>query len=96
VLRGITQARAIEKNPGLVSGLDGPERQTETYLERLSYARIEGPGATLAYMSDDKTHVIIPMDKRNCRSDNFFSFSSHTIERRCGGASPISPVGFDG
>ena len=44
-----------------MSGLDGPERQTDTYLERLSYARIEGPGVTLAYMADDKTHVVIPM-----------------------------------
>jgi hypothetical protein len=43
----------------LVSTLDGPEKQTETYLERLGHARIEGPGITLAYMADDKTHVII-------------------------------------
>ncbi|KAI0251297.1 vacuolar sorting protein [Lactifluus subvellereus] len=53
---GWIKARTIEKDPGLVSGLDGPERQTDTYLERLSYARIEGPGVTLAYMADDKTH----------------------------------------
>ncbi|KAI0284325.1 vacuolar sorting protein [Russula aff. rugulosa BPL654] len=44
------------KRPGLVSALDGPEKQTETYLERLDHARIEGPGITLAYMADDKTH----------------------------------------
>jgi len=43
----------------LVSALDGPEKQTETYLERLDHARIDGPGITLAYMADDKTHVII-------------------------------------
>jgi hypothetical protein len=54
------QARTIEKDPGLVSGLDGPESQTDTYLERLGYALIEGPGITLAYMADNKAHVIIP------------------------------------
>lgn len=26
-------------------------------LERLAHAKIKGPGVTLAYMSDDKTHV---------------------------------------
>jgi len=61
VLICIMQARTIEKDPGLVSALDGPEKQTETYLERLNHARIEGPGITLAYMADDKTFVIIPM-----------------------------------
>jgi hypothetical protein len=53
---GWIKARTIEKDPGLVSALDGPEKQMETYLERLSHARIEGPGITLAYMADDKTH----------------------------------------
>ena len=74
VLRCTTQARTAEKDPGLVSALDGPEKQTETYLERLKYARIEGPGATLAYMADDKAHVIILPVKYNLvgRSDNYF------------------------
>jgi hypothetical protein len=75
VLRCTIQARTVEKDPGLVSALDSPERQIETYLERLSYARIEGPGVTLAYMADDKTHVIILIVKCNlirC-SDNLFS-----------------------
>ena len=60
VLRRVMQARTIEKDPGLVSALDSPEKQPETHLKRLSHARIEGPGATLAYMADDKTFVIIP------------------------------------
>jgi len=68
------QARSIEKDPGLVSALDSPEKQTETYLERLSHARIEGPGATLAYMADDKTFVIILMSQCNLYSDNLFFF----------------------
>lgn len=42
-----------------MSELDGPEKQTETYLERLDHARIEGPGITLTYMADNKTHVTI-------------------------------------
>lgn len=53
---GWIKGRTTEKDPGLVSGLDGPEGQTKAYLERLSHARIEGPGATLAYMADDKLY----------------------------------------
>jgi len=53
---GWIKGRTTEKDPGLVSGLDGPERQTEAYLERLRYARIDGPGASLAYMADDKSY----------------------------------------
>jgi len=58
----------------LVSALDSPEKPTETYLERLSHARIDGPGVTLAYMADDKTHVTILTAKCNPieRSDNLF------------------------
>jgi hypothetical protein len=64
----------VEKDPGLVSALDSPVKQTEIYLERLNYARIEGPGVALAYMADDKIHVIILSVKHNLveRSDNHF------------------------
>jgi hypothetical protein len=56
-----------------VSALDGPEKQTETYLERLGHARIEGPGITLTYMADDKAHVTILAAQSNHieRSDLF-------------------------
>ncbi|KAH9966054.1 vacuolar sorting protein [Russula dissimulans] len=53
---GWVKARTTEKDVGLVSALDSPEKPTETYLERLRHARIEGPGVTLAYMADDKTY----------------------------------------
>ncbi|KAI9512249.1 vacuolar sorting protein, partial [Russula earlei] len=53
---GWIKTRTTEKDVGLVSALDSPEKQTETYLERLVHARIEGPGVTLAYMADDKTY----------------------------------------
>jgi len=53
---GWIKARTTEKDVGLVLALDSPEKPTETYLERLSHARIDGPGVTLAYMADDKTH----------------------------------------
>ena len=59
------QARNVEKDLGLVSALDGPEKPTETYLERLEHARIVGSGITLAYMADDKTHVIILTTQSN-------------------------------
>jgi hypothetical protein len=71
-------------------------KQTETYLERLNYARIEGPGVALAYMADDKTHVIILSVKYNLveRSDNHIS--SRFTERGRGSTAPVSTVGFDG
>ncbi|KAH9179812.1 vacuolar sorting protein [Lactarius sanguifluus] len=53
---GWVKGRTTEKDPGLVSALDGPEKQTEAHLERLRHARIEGPGATLTYMVDDKLY----------------------------------------
>jgi len=77
------QARTVEKDPGLLSALDSPEKQTETYLGRLSHARIEGPGITLAYMADDKTHVIILTAKCKVieRSDNlFFVYQKEDVE----------------
>jgi hypothetical protein len=90
------QARTVEKDPGLVSALDSPEKQVEAYLERLNFARIEGPGITLAYMADDKSHVIIltvEYDLIGC-SDNHLFFC--LTERGCGSTSPVSSVGFDG
>lgn len=86
----------MEKDPGLVSALDSPVKQTEIYLERLNYARIEGPGVALAYMADDKIHVIILSVKYNLaeRSDNLFS--SRFTERGRGSTAPVSSVGFDG
>ncbi|KAH9006926.1 vacuolar sorting protein [Lactarius hatsudake] len=53
---GWVKGRTTEKDPGLVSALDGPEKQTEAHLERLRHSRIEGPGATLTYMADDKLY----------------------------------------
>ena len=47
------QARAIEKAESLVSSEATPPFD----LSRLEYARIDGPGVTLAYMSDDKNYV---------------------------------------
>jgi hypothetical protein len=75
----------------LVSALDGPEKQLETYLERLSHARIDGPGITLAYMADDKTHVTILMVQVN-----LIELSDELSERDRRSTSPVSSVGFDG
>ncbi|THH15380.1 hypothetical protein EW146_g5088 [Bondarzewia mesenterica] len=51
---GWIKARTIEKADTIVS--DGPDKINEINIERLEYARIEGPGVTLAYMADDKAH----------------------------------------
>ncbi|KAI0268372.1 vacuolar sorting protein [Gloeopeniophorella convolvens] len=53
---GWVKARSTEKDTGLVSGAVDAEKQTDAYLERLNYSRIEGPGVTLTYMADDKSH----------------------------------------
>ena len=37
------------------AGESGPEADVD--IERLEYARIEGPGPVLAYMADNKSHV---------------------------------------
>ena len=80
----------------MVSALDGPEKQTETYLERLDHARIEGPGITLAYMADDKTHVIILTAQSSLIERSNVFFGSSVTERARRSTSPVSFVGFDG
>lgn len=47
------QARTVEKVESFVSS----EVTLSFDLSRLEYARIDGPGVTLAYMSDDKNYV---------------------------------------
>ena len=47
------QARAVEKAESFVSSEATPPFD----LSRLEYARIDGPGVTLAYMGDDKNYV---------------------------------------
>jgi hypothetical protein len=67
----------------------------ETYLERLSHARIEGPGITLAYMADDKTYVTILTPEVN--SSNVLTiFRLCVTERDRGSTAPVCSVGFDG
>jgi hypothetical protein len=80
----------------LVSALDGPEKQTEIYLERLGHARIEGPGITLAYMADDKAHVIILTAQSNLIERSDVLFCSSVTERGRRSTSPVSSVGFAG
>jgi hypothetical protein len=92
---GWIKGRTTEKDPGLVSGLDVPERQADAFLERLSYARIDGPGATLAYMADDKSYVAILRAK-------FANFGcsdlppSRLTERGRGSSPSVRTAGLDG
>jgi hypothetical protein len=80
----------------LVSALDGPEKQTETYFERLNHARIEGPGIALAYMADDKAHVNILTAQCNLIERSDVLFLSSVTERARRSTSPVGFVGFDG
>ncbi|KAJ3551339.1 hypothetical protein NM688_g4759 [Phlebia brevispora] len=51
-------ARTTEKTDIIVTGAGEPNQleETEGSFERLSHARIDGPGPVLAYMADEKTH----------------------------------------
>ncbi|KAF7793700.1 hypothetical protein EIP86_004816 [Pleurotus ostreatoroseus] len=55
---GWIKARTIEKTDTIVTGAGegGQPQSNDADLERLSYARIDGPGPVLAYMADEKTH----------------------------------------
>ncbi|KAG6869319.1 hypothetical protein C0993_000072 [Termitomyces sp. T159_Od127] len=49
------QARFVEKHEPIVASERAQDAQVD--LERLAYAKIVGPGVTLAYMADDKSHT---------------------------------------
>ncbi|TFK43659.1 vacuolar sorting protein [Crucibulum laeve] len=51
---GWIKARTVEKFETIVAS--EKEAEWNMNMERLQHARIDGPGATLAYMADDKTH----------------------------------------
>ncbi|KAF8076542.1 hypothetical protein FPV67DRAFT_421563 [Lyophyllum atratum] len=51
---GWIKARSVEKHEPIVTS--ERENDLQIDLERLGYAKIEGPGVTLAYMADDKAH----------------------------------------
>jgi len=51
---GWVKTRSIEKHESLVTS--GREGDFQIDVDRLAHAKIEGPGVTLAYMADDKTH----------------------------------------
>ncbi|GJE84132.1 Vps52-domain-containing protein [Phanerochaete sordida] len=53
---GYIKTRLVEKTDTIVTGAGegGPEPDVD--VERLEYARIDGPGPVLAYMADDKAH----------------------------------------
>ncbi|TCD70828.1 hypothetical protein EIP91_001518 [Steccherinum ochraceum] len=55
---GWVKARAVEKPEDIVTIASAPGAAaiTEADTERLSYSRIDGPGVTMLYMADDKTH----------------------------------------
>ncbi|KJA29930.1 hypothetical protein HYPSUDRAFT_153092 [Hypholoma sublateritium FD-334 SS-4] len=49
---GVIKARSLDKFETLTT----MQSEATMKLERLQYAKINGPGVTLAYMADDKTH----------------------------------------
>ena len=54
------QARTTEKTDTIVTGAgESGQQDPEADLDRLEYARIDGPGPVLAYMADDMTHVCL-------------------------------------
>ena len=57
----LPQGRSVERLETLVTGVSGSATEPSLDLDRLSYAKIDGPNVTLAYMADTKTHVSSPM-----------------------------------
>ncbi|KAI0939262.1 hypothetical protein AcV5_000731 [Taiwanofungus camphoratus] len=53
---GWLKARTVEKAETIVSGAGETNQDMEVNIDRLAHARIDGPGVTLAYMVDDKSH----------------------------------------
>ncbi|THH02739.1 hypothetical protein EW026_g183 [Hermanssonia centrifuga] len=55
---GWIKARTTEKVDTIVTGAGESvqQQESEVDVERLAYARIDGPGPVLSYMADDKTH----------------------------------------
>jgi hypothetical protein len=51
----IYQARTVERSEMIGASEKAQEQPVEPI--RLSYANIDGPSVTLAYMADDKSHV---------------------------------------
>ncbi|KAH0587741.1 hypothetical protein H2248_006500 [Termitomyces sp. 'cryptogamus'] len=50
----LIKARFVEKHENIVAS--EREKDLQVDLERLAFAKIVGPGVTLAYMADDKSH----------------------------------------
>ncbi|KAG5716678.1 Vacuolar protein sorting-associated protein 52 like protein [Termitomyces sp. T112] len=50
----LIKARFVEKHENIV--VSEREKDLQVDLERLAFAKIVGPGVTLAYMADDKSH----------------------------------------
>ncbi len=47
----------MEKSEGIASGLESSPQGFDYDANRLAYARVDGPSVTMAYMTEDKTHV---------------------------------------
>ena len=51
------KARVTDKPDTIVTGAGEAIHEAEDDAERLSYAHIDGPGITLAYLAEDKSYV---------------------------------------
>ncbi|EJF61135.1 vacuolar sorting protein [Dichomitus squalens] len=57
-LRGLgwVKARTVEKSESIISGAGETSQGLEFDANRLSYARVDGPSVTMAYMTEDKNY----------------------------------------
>ncbi|KAI0071087.1 hypothetical protein K474DRAFT_1712758 [Panus rudis PR-1116 ss-1] len=53
---GWVKARSVEKADTIVTGAGETTEDANPKIERLSFAHIDGPGVTMAYMAEDKSH----------------------------------------
>lgn len=74
----VLQARTVIKQETIVTSAGEGGSEPDVDVERLAYARIDGPGPVLAYMADDKTHVrLLPPSLRPSLLYSFTHLSSH-------------------
>ncbi|KAF8974178.1 Sac2 family-domain-containing protein [Flammula alnicola] len=94
---GVIKARTVEKFESLVN----IHSEASINLERLQHAKINGPGATLAYMADDKAHkdhveallrslLLVFMD--NATAEYTFVSTFFTSQTALPPAEPQAPV----
>ncbi|KZT12563.1 Vps52-domain-containing protein [Laetiporus sulphureus 93-53] len=104
---GYLKARIVEKTEPIASNVGEDPEDMETQVDRLAYARIDGPGVALTYLAEDKTYqepieallrsmLLVLMDNATAEFtfvNNFFAQEhGHTMHSKQSSVSLQSPT----